>query len=143
MQGWATHWRSLNLWFCLISGLAQYAGPGRWNDPDMLEVLPSFVGCLTSFHWQQCIRHVATQVGNPGLTIPEQRSHFALWALMKSPLLIGCDLRNLPPAMKSILQSKEVIAVNQDALGVAGRLSELVAFLLCASIKTAMQSADL
>jgi alpha-galactosidase len=54
-------------------GLAKYAGPGRWNDPDMLEV------------------------GNGFMTIHEQQSHFALWALLKSPLLIGCDLHTISP----------------------------------------------
>jgi alpha-galactosidase len=74
------------------------AGPGAFNDPDMLEV------------------------GNPGLTDTEARAHFSLWAMMKAPLLAGCDLANLTAAARSILGNAEVIAVNQDALGVQGRV---------------------
>ncbi|KAG0631843.1 hypothetical protein M758_1G283400 [Ceratodon purpureus] len=76
---------------------AEYAGPGGWNDPDMLEV------------------------GNGGMTTEEYRSHFSLWALMKAPLLIGCDVRNVGAEILEILSNEEVIAVNQDPLGVQGR----------------------
>jgi alpha-galactosidase len=74
----------------------QYAGVGGWNDPDMLEV------------------------GNGDLTIAEQRAHFTLWCLMKSPLLLGNDLRNIPPEVLEIITNQEVIALNQDPLGVQG-----------------------
>uniref|UniRef100_A0A804PLF1 Alpha-galactosidase n=1 Tax=Zea mays TaxID=4577 RepID=A0A804PLF1_MAIZE len=76
---------------------ASYAGPGGWNDPDMLEV------------------------GNGGMTLAEYRSHFSIWALMKAPLLIGCDVRNMTSETMEILSNKEVIQVNQDPLGVQGR----------------------
>ncbi|GJN33425.1 hypothetical protein PR202_gb22023 [Eleusine coracana subsp. coracana] len=76
---------------------ASYAGPGGWNDPDMLEV------------------------GNGGMTSAEYRSHFSIWALMKAPLLIGCDVRNMTSETLEILSNKEVIQVNQDPLGVQGR----------------------
>jgi len=76
---------------------ASYAGPGGWNDPDMLEV------------------------GNGGMTSAEYRSHFSIWALMKAPLLIGCDVRNMTSETMEILSNKEVIQVNQDPLGVQGR----------------------
>ncbi|KAL5991277.1 Alpha-galactosidase 3 [Asimina triloba] len=76
---------------------AAYAGPGGWNDPDMLEV------------------------GNGGMTYQEYRAHFSIWALMKAPLLIGCDVRNMTQETMEILSNKEVIAVNQDPLGVQGR----------------------
>ena len=76
--------------------LAQYAGPGHWNDPDMLEV------------------------GNGGMTDVEYRSHFSLWAVMAAPLLIGSDLREATPETMKILGNKEVIAVDQDPLGVQG-----------------------
>ena len=78
-------------------GLSQYAGPGHWNDPDMLEV------------------------GNGGMTDTEYRSHFSLWAEMAAPLLIGSDLRKASAATMNILTNKEVIAVDQDKLGVQGR----------------------
>lgn len=76
---------------------AQYAGPGGWNDPDMLEV------------------------GNGGMTTEEYRSHFSIWALIKAPLLIGCDIRSMDSVTLALLSNKEVIAVNQDKLGVQGR----------------------
>ena len=62
------------------------------------------------------------QVGNSGLLENEQRSHFALWCLLKSPLFIGADLRKLSKSALEILTATEVIAVNQDPLGVAGDL---------------------
>jgi hypothetical protein len=61
-------------------------------------------------------------VGNSGLLENEQRSHFALWCLLKSPLFIGADLRKLSKSALEILTASEVIAVNQDPLGVAGDL---------------------
>eukprot|EP00475_Leptophrys_vorax_P003622 TRINITY_DN12135_c0_g1_i10.p2 TRINITY_DN12135_c0_g1~~TRINITY_DN12135_c0_g1_i10.p2 ORF type:complete len:438 (-),score=112.37 TRINITY_DN12135_c0_g1_i10:61-1374(-) len=75
---------------------AAYAGPGHWNDPDMLEV------------------------GNGGMTFQEYKAHFSLWALMKAPLLIGCDLDSASAETLAILKNKEVIAVNQDPLGIQG-----------------------
>ena len=74
-----------------------YAGPGHWNDPDMLEV------------------------GNGGMTTTEYRSHFSLWALLAAPLIAGNDLRDMGPEIRDILTNKEVIAVNQDPLGRQGR----------------------
>ncbi|KAH9781146.1 alpha-galactosidase 2 [Citrus sinensis] len=76
---------------------ASYAGPGGYNDPDMLEV------------------------GNGGMTTEEYRAHFSIWALAKAPLLIGCDIRAMDKITFEILGNKEVIAVNQDKLGVQGK----------------------
>ncbi|XP_031476612.1 alpha-galactosidase-like isoform X1 [Nymphaea colorata] len=76
---------------------AAYARPGAWNDPDMLEV------------------------GNGGMTLEEYRSHYSIWALMKAPLLIGCDLRSMNNETLELLSNKEVIAINQDKLGVQGK----------------------
>lgn len=61
-------------------------------------------------------------MGNGELTLNEQRAHFALWALLKAPLMVGTDLAKLSPDGYRILLAKEVIAVNQDPLGVAGDL---------------------
>ena len=77
-------------------GLAGFAGPGHWNDPDMLEV------------------------GNGGMTDTEYRSHFSLWAMLAAPLMAGNDLRSMRPEIRDILTNKEVIAVDQDALGREG-----------------------
>jgi len=74
--------------------IASKGGPGGWNDPDMLEV------------------------GNGGMTDSEYAAHFALWAFLKAPLIIGNDIRNMSSATLSILSNKEIIAVNQDPLGV-------------------------
>jgi alpha-galactosidase len=77
-------------------GLESYAGPGHWNDPDMLEV------------------------GNGGMTISEYRAHFSLWCILAAPLIAGNDLRNMTPEIVEILTNREVIAVNQDSLGIQG-----------------------
>ncbi|OQU91579.1 alpha-galactosidase 1 isoform X3 [Sorghum bicolor] len=76
---------------------AEYARPGGWNDPDMLEV------------------------GNGGMTNSEYVVHFSLWAISKAPLIIGCDVRHMSQETYDILANKEVIAVNQDPLGVPGK----------------------
>jgi alpha-galactosidase len=78
-------------------GLYSYAGPGHWNDPDMLEV------------------------GNGGMTMTEYRSHFSMWCLLAAPLMTGNDLRSMTPEIKSILTNREVITVDQDSLGSQGR----------------------
>ncbi len=74
-----------------------YAGPGHWNDPDMLEV------------------------GNGGMTPTEYRSHFSLWAMMAAPLMSGNDIANMDETTRSILLNKDVIAIDQDPLGAQGR----------------------
>ncbi len=61
------------------------------------------------------------QVGNGGMTDVEYRTHFSLWAISKAPLIIGCDVRNMSSATLSTLTNTEVIAVNQDPLGVQGK----------------------
>ena len=83
-------------------GIESYAGPGHWNDPDMLEV------------------------GNGGLTDEENKSHFSLWAMLAAPLMAGNDLRDMRPEIRDILTNKEVIAIDQDVLGIewAGRYAK-------------------
>ncbi len=73
--------------------LHKYAGPGHWNDPDMLEV------------------------GNAGLTYDENVTHFTMWAMLAAPLMAGNDLRNMSDEVKKILTNEEVLAINQDKLG--------------------------
>ena len=75
---------------------ASVAGPGAWNDPDMLEV------------------------GNGGMTDTEYRTHMSLWAIMAAPLISGNDLRSMTQATKDILMAPEIVAVDQDALGKQG-----------------------
>ncbi|MFB9907650.1 NPCBM/NEW2 domain-containing protein [Allokutzneria oryzae] len=74
--------------------LSHHAQRGGWNDPDMLEV------------------------GNGGMTDAEYRSHFSLWAMMNAPLLIGSDLRKAGQPTFDILTNRDVIALNQDSLGI-------------------------
>jgi hypothetical protein len=81
---------------------AASAGPGHWNDPDMLVV--GKVG------WGPALRPT-------NLTPDEQYSHITMWCLLSAPLLIGCDLEQLDPLTLSLLSNDEVLAVDQDALG--------------------------
>ena len=87
--------------------IAAYAGPGHWNDPDMLVV--GQVGWGPHLH--------ATQ-----LTPDEQYTHISLWCLQAAPLLIGCDLTQLDAFTLGLLTNDEVIDVDQDALGQAAHL---------------------
>ncbi|MDP4257801.1 MAG: glycoside hydrolase family 27 protein [Bacteroidota bacterium] len=79
----------------LQADLARYAGPGHWNDPDMLEV------------------------GN-GMSQPEDRTHFSMWCMLAAPLISGNDLRKMSPQTTAILTNKEAIAIDQDPLGAQG-----------------------
>jgi alpha-galactosidase len=81
---------------------APFAGPGHWNDPDMLVV--GLVGWAGTLH-------------NTKLTPDEQYVHISLWSLVSSPLLIGCDMTKLDPFTISLLSNDEVLAVSQDPLG--------------------------
>ncbi len=89
-------WDSVYSILSAQEGLESYAGPGHWNDPDMLEV------------------------GNGRLNIREDRSHFSMWAMLAAPLLAGNDLPNMKPEIKEILTNKAVIAIDQDKLGKQG-----------------------
>jgi alpha-galactosidase len=78
------------------AGLAKYAAPGHWNDPDMLEV------------------------GNGKLTHGQNAAHMTLWAMLAAPLIAGNNLTQMTPDTTAILTNKEVIAIDQDALGRQG-----------------------
>jgi len=82
------------------SEIAKWAGPGHWNDPDMLEI------------------------GNGGMTSDEYRTHMSLWAIFAAPLLAGNDVRNMSADTRSILLNREVIAVDQDAMGAQGHRAD-------------------
>jgi alpha-galactosidase len=81
----------------LQDGLQSYAGPGHWNDPDMLEV------------------------GNGGMNVTEYRAHFSMWCLLAAPLMAGNDIRGMSADIHDILTNKEVIAIDQDPMGREGR----------------------
>jgi alpha-galactosidase len=90
------NWTSMLSNFDSNAAHASSAGPGGWNDPDMLEV------------------------GNGGMSTTEDQSHFSLWAISAAPLIMGNDMTNMSANAKMILTNSEVIAVDQDALGVQG-----------------------
>ena len=81
----------------LMDGTESYAGPGHFNDPDMLEV------------------------GNGKLTADENKAHFAMWAILAAPLIAGNDIRSMNAETKAVLTDKEVLAIDQDTLGKQGR----------------------
>lgn len=81
----------------IMADLYPYAGPGHWNDAEMLEV------------------------GNGGMTHDENITHFSMWCMLATPLMAGNDLRNMDAESRTILTNKEAIAVNQDPLGQQAR----------------------
>jgi alpha-galactosidase len=99
---WRTTGDIVDRWDAMIAildkekELAKYAGPGYWNDPDMLEV------------------------GNGGMTTEEYKTHFSLWCMLAAPLIAGNDLQNMSPETAEILKNRELIAVDQDTLGKQG-----------------------
>jgi alpha-galactosidase len=98
-------WESIrSIGFEQQQGLYPYAGPGHWNDPDMLVVGMYGKG----------------NVARGGCTDAEYRSHFSLWCLLAAPLMIGCDVRAMNDVTRDILLNGEAIAVNQDPLGRQG-----------------------
>ena len=98
--GTSSHDRAIHPAF---NGLWQFAGPGHWNDPDMLQV-----GNLKN------IPNDRKQVCD--------RTHFGLWCILAAPLMAGNDLRTMNKDVKSVLTAPELIAVNQDPRGVQGHI---------------------
>ena len=90
-------WKSLGVLQIMDKNekLRQFAGPNHWNDPDMMEV------------------------GN-GMTESEDRAHFSMWCMMAAPLILGNDIRSMSAATTSIVMNKDMIAIDQDPLGVQG-----------------------
>jgi alpha-galactosidase len=91
------NWESMTRIGFSQDALAPHAGPGHWNDPDMLEI------------------------GNGGMTPAEYRTHMSLWAILAAPLLAGNDLRAMSTETAAILTNPDVIAIDQDPLGHQGR----------------------
>jgi alpha-galactosidase len=91
------HWDRMTLIGFQQDGLEKFAGPGHWNDPDMLEV------------------------GNGGMSRSEYEVHMSLWVMLSAPLLAGNDLNNMSPETKAILMNRDVIALDQDVLGHQGK----------------------
>ena len=116
---WRTTWDSRDVWqsnnkdltgimeiFDQQKNLAQFAGPGGWNDPDLL-----MVGLYG--------KGKSSSVGGrfKGCTTTEYRTHFALWAMLAAPLIVNLDVRTMDKETADILLNKEIIAINQDSLG--------------------------
>ena len=96
VKDWGT-WKSWGVMQILDmqEGLRQYAGPDHWNDPDMMEV------------------------GN-GMSVNEDRAHFSMWCMLAAPLMCGNDIQNMTIETLKILTNKEMIAIDQDSLGIQG-----------------------
>lgn len=92
-KAWETGWKNI---LDAQAGLEKFAGPGHWNDPDMLEV------------------------GNEGLTFAESRAHFSFWCMLAAPLIAGNDVWAMREEVRRILTDREAIAVDQDKLGKQG-----------------------
>ena len=111
-------WLSVLLNLELTAPLWRSAGPGGWNDPG------AHCCCCDA-----CLRSQLRlpsppdmlEVGNGGLSLPEERAHFSLWAALKAPLILGCDLTMVSADALGVVSNAEVIAINQDALGAAAR----------------------
>src|SRR5262249_31332674 len=91
------NWESMSRIGFGQDALGPYAKPGHWNDPDMLGI------------------------GNGGMTQAQYRTPNAPWAVVSSPLLAGNDLRSVTPEILNLLTNREVIAIDQDPLGIQGR----------------------
>jgi alpha-galactosidase len=86
-------------------GLESFAGPGHWNDTDMLVV---------------GLRGKSREITGAGCTDSEYRTHFSLWCMLAAPLMIGCDVRSMDAATREILTNREAIDLDQDGLGMQG-----------------------
>jgi len=92
------NWSTIREIIAFNATLAEYAGPGNWNDPDMLEI------------------------GNGTLTLIEKRTHMSMWAMMAAPLIIGTDLRIATDETLAVLGNRDIIAIDQDPLGTQGTI---------------------
>ncbi len=104
VQRWERGWKViLDLQYSQVqpadgqnNGIGKFAGPGHWNDPDMLEV------------------------GNEGLTFAESRAHFSMWCLLAAPLMAGADVRHVSPEILAVMTDKDALAIDQDSAGKEG-----------------------
>jgi len=119
---WRTTWDSRDVWqsndtdltgimeiFDQQKDLAQFAGPGGWNDPDLLMVGLYGKGKSSSVRGRF-----------KGCSTIEYRTHFILWAMLSAPLIVNLDVRSMDKETSEILLNKEIIAINQDSLGKQG-----------------------
>lgn len=102
---WKTYGIGVDTSIDLAAALAEYGGPGGWNDLDMLVVGLKGKG----------------QISGGGLSFLEYQTHMSIWCMACSPLMIGCDIRSLDSETAALLANREVLAVNQDPLGLPAR----------------------
>ncbi|HEX6269518.1 MAG TPA: glycoside hydrolase family 27 protein [Anaerolineales bacterium] len=110
-DSWVNIW--MNGWYAIgvdvsidiANEVHEYGGPGGWNDLDMLVVGLKGKG----------------QIAGTGMSFVEYQTHMSLWCMACSPLMIGCDVRKLDSDTASLLMNREVLAVNQDPLGIPGK----------------------
>lgn len=105
MKDWNTYGIGVDVSLDIAADLASYGGPAAWNDLDMLVVGLKGKG----------------QVHGGGMSFIEYQTHMSLWCMACSPLMIGCDVRKMDKDTTALLSNREVLAVNQDALGVPAR----------------------
>ena len=138
-NSWRTTGDISDRWHSMLRNLdlndrwAAYAGPGAWNDPGTedscsrplsLSLSHSLSHSYSHVCWLYLVLHGLDmlEVGNGGMTDTEYKSHFSLWCLVKAPLIIGTNIMNMTSSTYTILTNSEAIAVNQDPLGVQGKL---------------------
>ncbi|MFZ0547131.1 MAG: glycoside hydrolase family 27 protein [Candidatus Promineifilaceae bacterium] len=105
MPTWNTYGIGIDVSIDIAHDLHSYGGPGSWNDLDMLVVGLKGKG----------------QIDGGGLSFLEYQTHMSIWCMACSPLMIGCDIRTMDQETAAILTNREVLAINQDSLGVPGR----------------------
>lgn len=107
-------WKSISDIGFSQSGWEKFAGPGHWNDPDMMVL--GYVGFEEAggSHWGE--KQHPTH-----LTCDEQITHMTLWSILSAPLILGCDLTKIDDSLYDILANDEVISVDQDPLGIQGQ----------------------
>lgn len=102
MANWNTYGIGVDISIDIANDLHAYAGPGHWNDLDML-----VVGLKGKGH-----------ISGGGLSFLEYQTHMSVWCMACSPLMIGCDIRHMDQETAGLLMNREVLAVNQDVLGI-------------------------
>jgi len=110
MKDWNTYGIGIDVSIDIANDLHEYGGPGGWNDLDMLVVGLKGKG----------------QIAGNGMSFLEYQTHMSMWVMACSPLMIGCDIRKLDADTASLLMNREVLDVNQDALGIpASRVKQI------------------
>lgn len=103
--GWGIMYGIDTIGFEFQRGLEPYAGPGHWNDADMLVV---------------GLGGASKEIAGAGCTATEYQTHFSLWCMLAAPLMIGCDVRTMDASTQAILTNRDLIALDQDPMGKQG-----------------------